>query len=445
MMPGINEAEYRHGKPEGATCINNWLGLGNALCLGVSGPGTLTDKHIFHFFKVCHDNELASTHSNGRKNLTLVGYAICTLVSGLIASVVEAIVKIAISIFTLPGIFFGSCTGGISPVIPVAFFTSGIASFGGLINAFPVAYGVLTKPRYFDKSPLTTPQRNEREMHVSGVDSSAASVGTEWRALFAQYKDLLSETSIVREQYAAYKSSSAPTIADLRIKEIPIYENGEELVNLKEISVDRIEMLPDPSSPFEGPSVNSGLPSASKMRVGVFIKLQRMLEVLDELSIRFGYTPGQISIKVFEGLRDLNTQKALFEKKLKEIQALHPEFTLEMAEQETAKWVSPYRNNVPVHSTGAAVDIRLWDNKKGDFVDMGSFGVIWGVNKNVATFSEDISDKQKQNRLYCLLAAEKAGLTNYVYEFWHFSSKDRYAVYWNEPDQHQRRALYGSV
>ena len=76
---------------------------------------------------------------------------------------------------------------------------------------------------------------------------------------------------------------------------------------------------------------------------------------------------------------------------------------------------------------------------------MGDFGVIWGKNENGPTFSEHITDKQKLHRLYCLVAAEKAGLTNYVYEFWHFSSGDRYDAYWKKLNPNERKALYGPV
>jgi zinc D-Ala-D-Ala dipeptidase len=103
------------------------------------------------------------------------------------------------------------------------------------------------------------------------------------------------------------------------------------------------------------------------------------------------------------------------------------------------------RNNIPVHSTGAAVDIRLWDNHHKQFVDLGPFGVIWGKNTTAPTFSEDISDAQKNNRLYALVAATQAGLINYVYEYWHFSSGDRYASFWQEPDPTQRKAMYNTI
>lgn len=266
-----------------------------------------------------------------------------------------------------------------------------------------------------------------------------------WSEFLENHKELLLDNSVVSRQYEAFYESDAPKIVDLRIKEIPIFENHEELVDLRTWNVDRISMMPQPESPFESPTFNSGLPNASKMRASVFFRLQKMVEQLDEIATHFGYESGQIDILVFEGLRDLSVQKMLFEKKLEEILLAKPGMSLEMGEKETAKWVSPVKNNIPVHSTGAAVDIRLWDNKNHCFLDLGPFGVIWGDNSQAPTFSEGITDIQKQNRLYCLIAAEHAGLTNYVYEWWHFSFGDRYSVYWQDQDNQEKVAQYGSI
>lgn len=266
-----------------------------------------------------------------------------------------------------------------------------------------------------------------------------------WNEVTESYHELFSDKSVVVRQYEAFSKSEAPAIVDLRIKEIPICENHEELIDLRLMNVERISMMPQPNSPFEGPNFNSGLPNASKMRASVFLKLQGMIDQLDKLAIGFGYKPGQVDILVFEGLRDLGTQKMLFDKKLEEILLLNPDMSFEMAEKETAKWVSPVKNNTPVHSTGAAVDVRLWDNKNNCFLDLGPFGVIWGHAQVAPTFSEGITDTQKNNRLYCLIAAERAGLTNYVYEWWHFSFGDRYDVYWKDQNGQEKIALYGSV
>lgn len=269
--------------------------------------------------------------------------------------------------------------------------------------------------------------------------------GMNWNEVLENHQERLGEMSIVSRQYEAFCKSDAPAIVDPRIKEIPISENHEELVDLRRLSGERISMMPEPKKPFEGPIFNSGLPNASKMRASVFLKLKKMVDELDAIAVDFGYEPGQVDILVFEGLRDLNVQRMLFEKKLEEILLLNSDMSFEMAEKETAKWVSPVKNNTPVHSTGAAVDIRLWDSKNNRFLDLGPFGVIWGDSQLAPTFSEGITDIQKNNRLYCLIAAERAGLTNYVYEWWHFSCGDRYDVYWKHQQSQEKVALYGSI
>lgn len=266
-----------------------------------------------------------------------------------------------------------------------------------------------------------------------------------WNEVLESHSELFVDKSVVLKQYKTFSKSEAPAIVDSRIKEIPICENHEDLIDLRLLNVERISMLPQPNKPFEGSAFNSGLPNASKMRASVFFKLQEMIGQLDNLAIDFGYEPGQVDILVFEGLRDLGAQKMIFEKKLEEILLLNSDMSFEMAEKETAKWVSPVKNNTPVHSTGAAVDIRLWDKKHNCFLDLGPFGVIWGDSQLAPTFSEGITDAQKNNRLYCLIAAERSGLTNYVYEWWHFSFGDRYDVYWKDENGQERIALYGSV
>jgi D-alanyl-D-alanine dipeptidase len=262
--------------------------------------------------------------------------------------------------------------------------------------------------------------------------------GVEWNELFKRHR--LSGESLILRQYDLFIASQSMTVANPSIKTIPIEESGEPCIDLRQIP-GRISMLPDPDAPFASPDCNSGMPSASRVRMGVFNKLEAMVEALDALAEEFGYERGQVEIRVFEALRDLATQEKLFQNKWDEIRQAHPLWTDEEIDRETAKWVSPVKNNVPVHSTGAAVDLRLWDAKNDRLLDMGPFGVIWGKNENAPTFSENISSEQKRNRLYSLMAAERAGLTNYSFEFWHFSSDDRYDAYWKGSG----RALYGPI
>jgi len=274
-------------------------------------------------------------------------------------------------------------------------------------------------------------------------------VAQSWSELFDAKADMLYTIAlkILITQYETVDANCAPAIVTMVIKNIPIIDNGEPLIDISTQNNNRISMLPNPllDKPFYGPEYNSGLPNASKIRNELYARLVGMIHYLDELSVFFGYKPGQVSIKVFEGLRDLKTQEILFQNKLDEIKVSNPDFTQQEAEAETAKWVSPVKNNVPPHSTGAAIDIRLWNEATQDFIDLGKFGVIWGENKHAETFSEDCTDSQKLNRLYLLMAAAKAGLVNYTYEYWHFSYGDRYATYWQESDPAKRIAVYGSL
>jgi D-alanyl-D-alanine dipeptidase len=265
-----------------------------------------------------------------------------------------------------------------------------------------------------------------------------------WNDLFSEKKELLKANSALSliKQLQAFQQGDAPIIVDPRIKAIPIEENHESLIDIRTANHSRIFMLPNPEKPFASPDCSSGFACASMVRAGLFEKLKIMVQRLDFLAKDFGYEPGDVSIGVFEALRDVRTQENLFQTKRAEIEAASPTLSDIELDLETAKWVSPTKNNVPVHATGGAIDMRLM--AKGKFIDMGKFGAIWGANPTAPTFSEDITLEQKLNRLYLLLAANSAELTNYVYEFWHYSSKDRYHLYWQETE-YPKIALYGSV
>lgn len=268
-----------------------------------------------------------------------------------------------------------------------------------------------------------------------------------WCTLIENSKHLIPTKAyqIIMQQYEAFISNTAPKVVDPCIKNISIIESDESLIDINLMQNKRIEMMPIPESSFASPDYNSGFPVASKIRKTVFMKLERMIKELDALASSFGYTPGQITIKVFEGLRDITTQEMLFKKKSKEIKMANPDMSEVEVFSETCKWVSPVHNNVPVHSTGAAIDIRLWNNKTHEFLDMGPFGVMWGKNPQAPTFSSELSIQQKNNRLLMILSATQAELVNYCYEFWHYSSGDRYASFWQESDASKRKAIYDAI
>lgn len=268
-------------------------------------------------------------------------------------------------------------------------------------------------------------------------------LGTMWPDALAEHKHLMDNTTytLLIQQQKTFAQGTAPAIADQRVKQIPIVENHEPLVDLQIIKNPRIRVMDGEELQKAHTSPEDIDPRAEKysyMRQGVYDALVRMVAILDELAPYFGYEPGELEIHLFEGLRDIATQKVLFDTLQAQLHKQHPEMTAEEAEAETSKWVSPYKNNVPVHSTGAAIDIHMWSNKKQNYCDMGRFNKS---GPHAPTFSNTISHEQQLNRLLMLIAATRAGLTNYVFEFWHFSHGDRYASYWHG-DNHAR---YNSI
>jgi D-alanyl-D-alanine dipeptidase len=271
----------------------------------------------------------------------------------------------------------------------------------------------------------------------------------QWESSLEKHRSIMGESTyqLLLRQYQAFDAKHAPAIADSCIKEIPIQECGEELIDVHSANHARIKVMSEEELPLAHEYLEDIDPRSEKhslVRKRVFDCLSHMIQELDEIAPDFGYAKGDLEIRLFEGLRDLATQKKLFDTKLTELLQASPIITHDQAYKETCKWVSPYTDNVPVHSTGAAIDIALWSKKLQNFCDMGRFNVGGTL---APTFSQDsqLSAQQANNRLLFLVAAARAGLVNYLYEFWHFSLGDKYAAYWLESNVTSRLAFYGSV
>jgi len=285
-------------------------------------------------------------------------------------------------------------------------------------------------------------------LFILSIASPLPICAAEWPTLLQQYRAAIGEETytLLSRQLSAYTKGTAPAIAVPSIKEIPIQECGEALVDVNAAENSRIrtmegeELLQAHEFPED---IDPRASTHGMVRQGVFDALGRMIDELDKLAPQFGYTAGELEIRLFEGLRDLETQKQLFDDLMEEIKTKNPHLTEQEVYQETARWVSPYKDNVPAHSTGGAIDIHLFSNKKKAFCPMGRFNQSGSL---APTFSTDVklSQEEQCNRLLMLTAATRAGLTNYVYEFWHYSLGDRYAAYWRIANPETRNAQYGS-
>lgn len=201
--------------------------------------------------------------------------------------------------------------------------------------------------------------------------------------LYDRWSELIKKASlkgtIIDHQQQRYQQGTLPKIASEEIKLIPLLEDSEPCIDLRTLHHQRLKMIADDPQGkiFQSPDCNVGFAHSGKVRNSVFLALQSFLEALDLNAKAFGFEFGKIGIHVFEGLRALDSQAFLFNNKAQEIKQANPHWSEEQVQEKTYKWVSPVKNNVPVHSTGAAVELRLSDGKS--FMDMGKFGVIWGL------------------------------------------------------------------
>lgn len=184
-----------------------------------------------------------------------------------------------------------------------------------------------------------------------------------WQELITQHAELVSAESIalLQSQLKSFQEKTAPIIIEPAVKVIPIIGIQEEVIDLRVTPTDRIKCMEEPAFPFESPEKNGGYPCSSKLRKSVFEKLENMVQELDRLAPVFGYQSGQLIIMIREGLRDLTVQQEIFNGVAKRIAREHPEYTKEQNYLATCQWVSPVLNNVPVHSTGAALDFTVYD------------------------------------------------------------------------------------
>lgn len=217
-------------------------------------------------------------------------------------------------------------------------------------------------------------------------------------------------------------------ITDPKILAIPIIENHEPLVDVK----DADDLLYGPP-----PECELTAPHYTKMRKTVLEKLLAAQKLL----------PKGWRFRLYEGFRSLEVQAMLFEDRFKLVQAEFPDYNHEQLFYETTRLVSPTINidgsiNVPPHNTGAAIDIEILDHK-GNLIDMGMAAKDWlHVDPALCqTNCDNLTPTVQKNRqlLYDLMIDQ--GFVNYHTEWWHYSYGDRYWAYY----QAKNHAIYGSI
>lgn len=218
-----------------------------------------------------------------------------------------------------------------------------------------------------------------------------------------------------------YNFSADPIlISDPLITQIPLQESNEELVDLGDVSLFKIDSrLADKKGHHR--LVRRGL-------------AQRLCKAADLL-------PKDICFLIIEGFRPLELQKQYFEQYFTDLSKIHPNATQQQLYILTSRYVSP-PDQLPPHCSGAAIDLSL-AYKDGPELDMGTpvNASPEQSNNNCYTNSVNISHQAHLNRNLLCTTLEAVGLVNYPTEWWHWSYGDRY---WSYKTKSQV-AIYGAV
>lgn len=222
-------------------------------------------------------------------------------------------------------------------------------------------------------------------------------------------------------------SKEITLIADPRVLQIPIQENHEKLVDLRNKNWLCI-----------GPS-----PEVPDNHDYYFVRET----VAKKLEMAAHHLPKHIHLCLYEGYRSLALQESLFNHRHALMQRLHPSWNNTQLFNETIRLVSPVRNldgseNIPPHATGAAVDVYLV-SENGTALDLGMHPADWQTeDPDISmTYSNRLSKTARKNREILIDAMQKAGFVNYPTEFWHWSYGDRYWAYVS----HHSTAYYGLI
>lgn len=219
-----------------------------------------------------------------------------------------------------------------------------------------------------------------------------------------------------------------PVINEKKINSIPIRENNEHLVDLKEQQ--ELAYGPPPETPLTQNDY-------TKLRKTVYEKL-----CLAQQQLPHGW-----KFRIYEGLRSLNVQKILFDEHLNNLKLRSSNTSEEELFNEASLLIAPVSffkgtPNIPPHSTGGAVDLEIID-LNGSLIDFGMAIKDWyKVDPDICeTYSQNISDEVFQNRKILLDIMYEHEFVNYPREWWHFSYGDRLWAFLRE----KKEAIYAGI
>ncbi|MBP5344439.1 MAG: D-alanyl-D-alanine carboxypeptidase family protein [Alphaproteobacteria bacterium] len=214
-------------------------------------------------------------------------------------------------------------------------------------------------------------------------------------------------------RYVLYLLKMRTTIPGALINKKPIRENGDELVDLRQVP----GLFFDKSFGHRPVLIRSGVAERLK-------QAQTLL-------------PSGLHFKILSAYRSMKEQQELYDFHYQQMKTSYPRASATDWERMTkAICAKPGNNAGSGHQTGGAIDITLCD-ELGNELDMGT--KYLEMCSKTPTASKEISEPSRNNRKILKSVLHAVGMQNYPNEWWHFCYGDRmWAMY-----QHQKYALYG--
>ena len=190
-------------------------------------------------------------------------------------------------------------------------------------------------------------------------------------------------------------------------------ETGEPLVDLTDRS---------PRVVYGGEYLRRGLPGALSRCLLREEAADRLLTLAEELPVGYGFY-------IFDTLRPVTVQQALYDGFLEELRRREPDLSSEELARRADDFVAlprvSYDRPAP-HTTGGAVDLTL--TFRGAPLEMGTGFDDFSPRAQTRWLEEDPHPTDREARghrrmLYHLMAG--AGFANYAGEWWHYSYGDR--------------------
>ena len=191
------------------------------------------------------------------------------------------------------------------------------------------------------------------------------------------------------------------------------------------------------------------LPSDDGLVFGRYQKIRNMLEYGEKIAVRKTVYEKLINVAkklknkypeykilVAFGYRDMNVQKKYFNEILEKVKDKFSN-EMDMYEYIHEKIAVP---EVAGHPTGGAVDVAIFDSKNNTILDYGCEILDYSTN-SCYYITDDITEKQKDNRKMLRLYMLEEGFAPYDGEWWHFSYGDKEWAYYYKKE----KALYNQV